>query len=139
MRTVHNFHARRAGLALAFGVALAGCSRSENKTADSAAGNIAEQTTARAATVDTGMSNAATPIAGGSAQITPTDAKSVQHATEYKLTENNFRQFIAASDSLAALRARDPNVRALFDKQVDDAGTGTRVSTNNAGRERLEA
>jgi hypothetical protein len=139
MRTVHNFRARHAAAVLALGGVLAGCNRSENKTADSSAGNIAEQTAARATTVDTGMSNATTPVAGGSAQITPTDAKSVEHATEYKLTENNFRQFIAASDSIAALRARDPNVRALFDKQVNDAGTDTRVSTNNAGRERLES
>jgi hypothetical protein len=138
MPTVHNLRARHAAAALAMSVALAGCSRSENRTADSSAGNIAEQTAARAATVDTGMSNAATPVAGGTAQITPTDAKSVEHATEYKLTENNFRQFIAASDSLAALRTRDPSVRALFDKQVNDAGVDTRVSTTNAGRKRLE-
>jgi hypothetical protein len=138
MPTVHNLRARHAAAALAMSVALAGCSRSENKTADSSAGNIAEQTAARAATLDTGMNNAATPVAGGTAQITPTDAKSVEHATEYKLTENNFRQFIAASDSLAALRARDPSVNALFDKQVNDAGVNTRVTTTNAGRKRLE-
>jgi hypothetical protein len=138
MRTVHNLRARHAAAALAMSAALAGCSRSENRTADSSAGNIAEQTAARGATVDTGMNNAATPVAGGTAQITPTDAKSVEHATEYKLTENNFRQFIAASDSLAALRARDPSVNALFDKQVNDAGVNTRVTTTNAGRKRLE-
>jgi hypothetical protein len=138
MRTVHNLRARHAAAALAMSAALAGCSRSENRTADSSAGNIAEQTAARAATLDTGMNNAATPVAGGTAQITPTDAKSVEHATEYKLTENNFRQFIAASDSLAALRARDPSVNALFDKQVNDAGVNTRVTTTNAGRKRLE-
>ena len=138
MRTVHNFRARHAAAVLALGGALAGCNRPDNKTADSSAGNIAEQTAARAATLDTGMNNAATPVAGGTAQITPTDAKSVEHATEYKLTENNFRQFIAASDSLAALRARDPSVNALFDKQVNDAGVNTRVTTTNAGRKRLE-
>jgi hypothetical protein len=138
MRTVHNLRARHAAAALAMSAALAGCSRSENRTADSSAGNIAEQTAARAATLDTGMNNAATPVAGGTAQITPTDAKSVEHATEYQLTENNFRQFIAASDSLAALRARDPSVNALFDKQVNDAGVNTRVTTTNAGRKRLE-
>jgi len=116
------------------GAALAACSRSENKTTDSAAGNVG----AAAATIDTGMSNAATPVAGGTAQITPTDAKSVEHATEYKLTDQNFRQFIAASDSLVALRRRDPAVRAMFDKQVSDAGVNTATSTMNAGRKRLE-
>ena len=125
--------------ALAIGAVLAGCSGSENKTADSSAGNIADQTAAIATKVDTGATNAATPIAGGTAQITAADAQSVRDATEYKLTETNFRQFVAASDSLAALRARDPQVRAMFDKQVSDAGTGTQVTTNNAGRERLEA
>ena len=126
--------ARRAATALMVGAALLACSRSENSTTDSSAGNVG----AAASKIDTGMSNAATPVAGGTAQITPTDAKSVEHATEYKLTDQNFRQFIAASDSLVALRRRDPAVRALFDKEVSDAGVNTRVETMNAGRKRLE-
>jgi hypothetical protein len=134
MRVVNVVVARRTAAAIALGTALAACSRSENKTTDSAAGNVGTA----AATVDTGMSNAATPIAGGTAQITPTDAKSVEHATEYKLTDDNFRQFIAASDSLVALRRRDPAVREMFDKQVSDAGVNTATSTMNAGRKRLE-
>jgi len=138
MRRLNIASTRRGAVVLAIGAAIVGCSRSENQTSDSAGGNIATQTAERAATADTGLSNAATPVAGGSAQITPTDAKSVEHATEYKLTDTNFRQFIAASDSLAALRARDPAVRALFDKQVNDAGTSTSTTTNNAGRIRLE-
>lgn len=133
MRDVNGMFGRAAA-ALALGAALAACSRSENSTTDSAAGNVG----AAAATVDTGMNNAATPVAGGTAQITPTDAKSVEHATEYKLTDQNFRQFIAASDSLVALRQRDPAVRALFDKEVSDAGVNTQTSTMNAGRKRLE-
>jgi hypothetical protein len=138
MRRLNTASTRQVAVVLAMSAALAACSRSENKTSDSAGGNIATQTAERAATVDTGISNAATPVAGGSAQITPTDAKSVEHATEYKLTDANFRQFVAASDSLAALRTRDPAVRALFDKQVNDAGTTTSTTTNNAGRARLE-
>jgi hypothetical protein len=134
MREVNSVSAHRAVAALALGAALAACSRSENKTTDSAGGNVA----AAAATVDTGLSNAATPVAGGTAQITPMDAKSVEHATEYKLTEENFRQFIAASDSLMALRRRDPQVNAMFDKQVSDAGVNTRTEEPNAGRKRLE-
>lgn len=126
--------ARRAAAAIALGAALAACSRAENKTTDTAAGNVA----AAAGTIDTAMSNAATPVAGGTAQITPTDMKSVEHATEYKLTDENFRQFIAASDSLVALRRRDPAVREMFDKQVSDAGVNTATSTMNAGRKRLE-
>jgi hypothetical protein len=134
MRDVKIVFARRAAAAIALGAAVSACSRSENKTTDSAAGNVG----APAAAIDTGMSNAATPVAGGTAQITPTDAKSVEHATEYKLTEENFRQFIAASDSLVALRRRDAGVRDLFDKQVSDAGVNTATSTMNAGRKRLE-
>jgi hypothetical protein len=134
MRRLNTASTRRVAVVLAVGAAIAGCSRPENQTSDSAGGNIATQT----APADTGISNAATPVAGGTAQITPTDAKSVEHATEYKLTETNFRQFIAASDSLAALRARDPAVRDLFDKQVNDAGTTTSTETMNAGRKRLE-
>jgi hypothetical protein len=134
MRDVKLVIARRSAAALVLSAALVACSRSENSTTDTAAGNVA----AAAAAIDTGMSNAATPVAGGTAQITPTDAKSVEHATEYKLTDQNFRQFIAASDSLVALRRRDPAVRALFDKEVSDAGVNTQVGTMNAGRKRLE-
>jgi hypothetical protein len=133
VRDVTIVFARRAAAAIALGAAMVACSRSENKTTDSAAGNVGA-----AAQIDTGMSNAATPMAGGTAQITPTDAKSVEHATEYKLTEENFRQFIAASDSLVALRRRDPAVRELFDKEVSDAGVNTATRTMNAGRKRLE-
>ena len=133
MRDVKVVTARRAAV-LVVSMTLAACSRSENSTTDTAAGNVA----AAGAAIDTGMSNAATPVAGGTAQITPTDAKSVEHATEYKLTDQNFRQFIAASDSLVALRRRDPAVRALFDKEVSDAGVNTQVGTMNAGRKRLE-
>ena len=134
MRDVNSVIARRSAAALVLSAALMACSRSENSTTDTAAGNVA----AAGAAIDTGMSNASTPVAGGTAQITPTDAKSVEHATEYKLTDQNFRQFIAASDSLVALRRRDPAVRALFDKEVSDAGVNTQVGTMNAGRKRLE-
>ena len=134
MRDVKLVIARRSAAALVLSAALMACSRSENSTTDTAAGNVA----AAGVAIDTGMSNAATPVAGGTAQIPPTDAKSVEHATEYKLTDQNFRQFIAASDSLVALRRRDPAVRALFDKEVSDAGVNTQVGTMNAGRKRLE-
>ena len=134
MRDVNVVIARRSLAALALSVAIVACGRSENSTTDSAAGNVG----AAAATVDTGVGNATTPMAGGTAQITPADAKSVSDASEYKLTEQNLRQFIAASDSLAALRRRDPAVRAMFDKEVNDAGITTDAQTRDAGRKRLE-
>jgi hypothetical protein len=37
-----------------------------------------------------------------------------------------------------ALRRRDPQVNAMFDKQVSDAGVNTRTEEPNAGRKRLE-
>ena len=134
MRDVNVVIARRSVAALALSATIMACGRSENSTTDSAADNVA----AAAATVDTGLSNAATPMAGGTAQITPADAKSVSDASEYKLTETNFRQFIAASDSLVALRRRDAAVRAMFDKEVNDAGITTDVQTRDAGLKRLE-
>jgi hypothetical protein len=91
-----------------------------------------------ATTADTGNPLGATPTAGGVAAVTPTDAKSVTRATEYKLTEDNFTRFVAATDSLAALRKRDPQTAAFLDQQITDNGSGTRVTDNNAGRTHLE-
>jgi hypothetical protein len=68
MRDVNVVTARRSAVALAMSVALVACGRSENSTTDSAAGNVG----AAAAAVDTWLTNAATPMAGGTAQITRT-------------------------------------------------------------------
>jgi hypothetical protein len=54
------------------------------------------------------------------------------------LTEDNFRRFVQASESLSVLRARNPQVREYLDQEINDAGAGTRVSTTNAGRKYLE-
>ncbi|MDB4899259.1 MAG: hypothetical protein JWN53_1067 [Gemmatimonadetes bacterium] len=114
----------------------AACSRSDHTTADSAGGNVIAQ---MARTADTGnAASAVTPTAGGIAKVTPTDAKSVTRATEYKLTDDNFRKFLVATDSLTALRARDPQARAFLDEGINDAGVGTTVSANNAGQKHLE-
>jgi hypothetical protein len=123
--------------------ALAACSKSDRTTVDSANGTVAGSGLAkvsaeRAATVDTGNPSSVTPAAGA-AQVTATDAKSVNLATKYKLTDDNFRRFIAATDSIAAVRARDPQARALLDQPITDAGAGTRVSAMDAGRKHLEA
>ena len=123
----------RLHLVLAAAAALAACSKSD---ADHPKGST--EIAAVAATADTGNATAATPAAGGVAAVTPTDAKAVTNATEYRLTDDNFSKFVAASDSLAALRARDPQTAALLDQQINDAGSGTSVSANNAGRAHLE-
>jgi hypothetical protein len=80
-----------------------------------------------------------TPAAGGAAQVTSTDAKSVRLASEYKLTDENFQQFVKASDSLATLRRRDSAVNALLDAQISDAATGTRVMDYDAGVQHLQS
>jgi hypothetical protein len=111
---------------------LAACARSEGTT-DSAGGTAAQR-----AALDTAQPLGATPAAGGIAKVTPTDAGTVRRATEFRLTEDNFRRFVQASESLSVLRARDPQVRAYLEQEINDAGAGTRVSTTNAGRKYLE-
>ncbi|MFL5606220.1 MAG: hypothetical protein ACJ8AD_07235 [Gemmatimonadaceae bacterium] len=117
------------------GLAIAGCARSDRNTADSAGGNVVAQ---MARTADTGNPSSVTPAAG-EVKVTATDARSVRKAEEYRLTEENFRHFIQASDSVDALRRRDPQVRAFLDKNITDGGNGTRVATNDAGLKHLEA
>jgi hypothetical protein len=120
---------------LTAGLAITGCGRSDRTTSDSAGGNVVAQ---MARTADTGNPSSMTPAAGD-VKVTATDARSVRKAEEYKLTDDNFRHFIQASDSLDALRRRDPQVRAFLDKNITDAGNGTRVTTNDAGIKHLEA
>lgn len=110
----------------------AACGRSD-RTADSANGIAGREL------ADSASLLGATPAAGGAAQVTATDAESVRLATEYELTDDNFRRFVQASDSLAVLRKRDPRARALLDEQITDNGSGTRVSAYNAGPKHLES
>jgi hypothetical protein len=132
-------------------LALAGalaCGRSDGNTADSSGGSLAAQRMA----ADTMPETAAPPVAGF-ALITPNDARSVRDAMEYKLTNENFARFIRASDSLAALRARDTSVRALFAQRgaggtagdtaaaaggAAGGGAGAQRGDQAAGLERLE-
>ncbi len=109
------------------------CSQKDRTTTDSAAGTVS------ADKVDIGHPLSVTPAAGGAAQVTSTDAKSVRLASEYKLTPESFAQFVKASDSLAVLRKHDGMVNALLNEQITDAATGTYVSGNNAGVQHLES
>jgi hypothetical protein len=120
---------------LALGFTITACGKSDRTTADSANGNVVAQ---RARAADTGNPSSVTP-AVGEAKVTATDAKSVRKAEEYKLTDDNFRHFIQATDSLEALRRRDPQARAFLDQNITDAGNGTRVTANDAGEKHLEA
>lgn len=114
-------------------VVTAACSRQDRTTTDSAAGAVS------ADKADIGHALSVTPAAGGAAQVTSTDAKSVRLATEYKLTDENFAKFVKASDSLAVLRKHDGMVNALLNEQITDGATGTYVSGSNAGVQHLES
>jgi len=118
---------------IAAAVAVGACSRDNRTTADSASGTVSTDAS------DIGHPVSVTPAAGGAAQVTSTDAKSVRLATEYKLTPENFSQFVKASDSLAVLRQHDSFVDALLNEQITDAATGTYVSDYNAGVKHLES
>ncbi len=125
----------RVFIVLAAAATLAACSKGD----DAATLKGSKEIAAVAATADTGNALGATPAAGGVVAVTAADAKAVTSATEYKLTEDNFTKFVAASDSLAALRKRDPQTAAFLDQQINDGGTnGTTVTANNAGRVHLE-
>ena len=54
-------------------------------------------------TIDTSVlrEGAFTPAAGPGIHVTRTDEKSVQLATKYKLTDDNFNRFMRAADSLS--------------------------------------
>lgn len=114
-------------------VAVGACSHDSRTTADSASGSVTTDA------ADIGHPVSVTPAAGGAAQVTATDAKSVRLATEYKLTPESFAQFVKASDSLAVLRQHDGMVNALLNEQITDAATGTYVSGYDAGVKHLES
>lgn len=127
-------HHRAIGALLATAALLSACSKGENGDHPQGADEFA----AVSATADTRRPLAATPAAGGVAAVTATDAKAVTTATEYKLTDENFSKYMAATDSLTALRHRNPAVDSLLNMQVSDGVNGTTVSASNAGRKRLE-
>jgi hypothetical protein len=76
-----------------------------------------------AGTLDTAAlrTNGAPAAAGPAVQVTRTDAKSVSRATQFELTTDNFARFLAAADSIVALEARSPAVRAYLGKNIADA------------------
>src|SRR5438105_13388153 len=78
-----------------------------------------------AGAVDTAslIMNGAPAAAGPAVQVTRTDAKSVSRATQFELTADNFAKFLAAADSIVALEARDPSVRAYLTKNLTDAAS----------------
>jgi hypothetical protein len=70
--------------------------------------------------------NGAPAAAGPGVQVTRTDAKSVSRATQFELTADNFSKFLAAADSIVALEARDPSIRAYLGQNLTDAAARDR-------------
>lgn len=112
----------------------AACGRSNRSGTDSASGRVDSANAAAASTAnipasDTthGAISATTDAIGPGIQVTPTDAHNVNRSFDLKLDSNNWSKFMKAADSIAALRARDPQVRQHLDEQIvgaktDDAG-----------------
>jgi hypothetical protein len=100
------------------------CSRDDARPADSAAGAVPTDTTQATTTL--------TPAAPAP-QPTAEDAKVVRDALEFKLTEDNLNKFMKAGNSLAFLRARDPQLRGY----LESIG-GSREKNDDAALERLE-
>lgn len=120
--------------ALAASVLAVGCGRSDNRANDStAAGSDSAHATTSAGSVapasDTthGAISAKLDAIGPGIQVTPTDQHNVNRSFDLKLTNDNWTKFLHAADSIAALSARDPQVRQHLQQQIvgakeDDAG-----------------
>lgn len=111
----------------------AACGRRDHRASDSASGGVdtvkAAASTANVPASDTthGAISASTDAIGPGIQVTSTDEHNVNRSFDLKLDNNNWSKFLKAADSVAALRARDPQVRQHLDQQIvgaktDDAG-----------------
>ena len=128
--------ARRITFFLLVATAATACARRDDTAkTDSAAGGVS--TTRDSAAVDSSiiLDRAATPAVGPGIQVTRTDGRSVMRATDYKLTEDGWKRFLAAADSVAALRARDADVQKYLAVNLTDAGS----TDVDAGLKYLEA
>jgi hypothetical protein len=77
--------------------------------------------------------NATIDAIGPGIQVTTTDEHNVNRAFDYKLTDDDWSRFLKAADTVAALRARDPQVRQHLDSQIAGA------KTDDAGQKWLES
>jgi hypothetical protein len=118
----------------------AGCGRSRNRASDSiaAADSATHASTASGSVVpasDTtnGAISATTAAVGPGIQVTSTDEHNVNRSFRLKLVNDDWAKFLKAADSVAALRARDAQVRAHLDSQIVGA------KTDDAGQKWLES
>lgn len=132
------FTATLAGTAAAT-LLVAGCGRSDHHATDSLASDSAAHATASSGSVaptsdsTNGAISATTAALGPGIQVTTTDQHNVTRSFDLKLTDDDWAKFLKAADSVAALRARDPQVRAHLDEQIVGA------KTDDAGQKWLEA
>ena len=118
----------------------AGCGHRETAARDSvaatdSAAHAAAANGSVAPTSDTtnGALSANLAAIGPGIQVSSTDEHNVNRALDYKLTDTDWSHFLKAADSVASLRARDPQVRAHLDSTI----VGAR--TDDAGQKWLEA
>ena len=117
-----------------------GCGHGQNGTRDSVASTdsaahstAANGSVAPASDTTNGAISATTPALGPGIQVTPTDEHNVNRAFDYKLTNDGWSRFMKAADTVAALRARDPEVRSYLGAQIVGA------KTDDAGEKWLES
>jgi hypothetical protein len=108
----------------------AGCGREKAATSDSATAN---GSVVPASDSTHGAISANVDAIGPGIQVTPTDQHNVSRSFDYKLTNEDWSHFLAAADSVAAVRARDADVRQYLDQQIVGA------KTDDAGEKWLEA
>ena len=110
------------------------CGRSHNRPSDSLASDSATNATAiPASDSSNGAISATTSAVGPGIQVTPTDEHNVNRSFDLKLANDDWAKFLKAADTVAALRARDPQVRQHLDEQIVGA------KTDDAGEKWLES
>lgn len=121
-------------------VMLGGCGHHDRQANDSAGGGIDSANAAAASSANVpasdtthGALSATTDAIGPGIQVTPTDEHNVNRSFDLKLDNNNWTKFMRAADSVAALRARDPDVRKYLDRRIVGA------TTDDAGLKYLQA
>jgi hypothetical protein len=112
----------------------AGCGRNESGTTDTGAAHdsasrasAANGSVVPASDTTNGALSANIAAIGPGIQVTTTDEHNVNRSFDLKLTDEDWSRFLKAADSVAALRARDAQVRQHLDAQIagaraDDAG-----------------
>jgi hypothetical protein len=110
------------------------CRREHHATNDSAVGVTASSSGAvPASDSSNGAISATTAALGPGIQVTSTDEHNVNRSFDLKLTNDDWAKFLKAADTVAALRARDPQVRQHLDELIVGA------KTDDAGQKWLES